>query len=100
MSHPSSKLVISDLLLPTTNARPFETLMDIQMLAFGGMERTEGQWRELLEGEEEEGGGRVGLKVVEFVKPEEGAVVSECLIVCILAGEDEGEGKEGVRERL
>ena len=97
MSHPSSKLVISDLLLPSTNARPFETLMDIQMLAFGGMERTEGQWRELLEGKEGEGGG-VGLKVVEFVKPEEGARVSECLIVCVLAGEGEGEGA-GVRER-
>ena len=93
MSHPSSKLVIADLLLPTTNARPFETLMDIQMLAFGGMERTEGQWRELLEGkegEEGEGEGGVGLKIVEFVKPEEGASVSECLIVCVLAGEGEG----------
>ena len=75
------------------------------MLAFGGMERTEGQWRELLEGkEEEEGGGRVGLKIVEFVKPEEGASVSECLIVCVLAGEGEGEPEgeetEGVSERL
>ena len=75
------------------------------MLAFGGMERTEGRWRELLEGDEGViGGGGVGLKIVEFVKPKEGASINECLIVCVLAGEGERERErereEGVRERL
>lgn len=76
-----SKLVISDLLLPTTNAAPFETLMDLQMIAFGGMERTERQWRDLLEGE--------GLRIGRFVRPEAGAQIPECLIECVVAVAEE-----------
>lgn len=57
--------------------------MDLQMIAFGGMERTERQWRSLLEGE--------GLRIERFVRPEEGVQVPECLIVCVVA-EEEGEG--------
>lgn len=56
--------------------------MDLQMIAFGGMERTEREWRSLLEGE--------GLRIERFVRPEEGAQVPECLIVCVVA-EEEGE---------
>ncbi len=56
------------------------------MMAFGGMERTERQWRELLEGE--------GLRVERLVRPEVGAQVPEGLIVCVVAGEGEG-GLEG-----
>lgn len=79
-----SKLVISDFLLPLTDAAPFETLMDLQMIAFGGMERTERQWRSLLEGE--------GLRIESFVRPEEAAQVPECLIVCVVA-EEEGKAE-------
>ena len=58
------------------------------MIAFGGMERTERQWRGLLESE--------GLRIERIVKPEVGAQIPECLIECVVAaGEgDEGSGRE------
>ena len=58
--------------------------MDLQMIAFGGMERTERQWRQLLEGE--------GLRIERFVRPDEGAQIPECLIECVVAEEEEEEG--------
>ena len=84
---PPLKPIISDILLPPTNAAPFDTLTDLQMIAFGGMERTEKQWRELLEGE--------GLSIERFVQPETGAQRTEFLIECVWAKkEEEGEGPE------
>ena len=59
--------------------------MDLQMIAFGGMERTESQWRELLEGE--------GLRIERLARPEPGAQVPECLIVCVVAEEGEEDGE-------
>lgn len=62
--------------------------MDLQMIAFGGMERTEKQWQELLQGE--------GLKIESFVKPEEGAQIQECLIVCVVAEKEEEKKRENM----
>ena len=65
------------------------------MVAFGGMERTEKQWRKLLEG--------AGLKIERFVKPEPAGrggrgQIPECVIESVVAEDDEGKGKrEGGR---
>ncbi|RAH65229.1 S-adenosyl-L-methionine-dependent methyltransferase, partial [Aspergillus aculeatinus CBS 121060] len=53
---PSSRLVIVDLVLPDGGgASPYAAFLDMSMMAFGGMERTEAQWRRIL--------GRAGLQV-------------------------------------
>ncbi|RAK76912.1 S-adenosyl-L-methionine-dependent methyltransferase [Aspergillus fijiensis CBS 313.89] len=53
---PSSRLVIVDLVLPDGGgASPYAAFLDVSMMAFGGMERTEAQWRGIL--------GRAGLQV-------------------------------------
>ncbi|PYI25859.1 o-methyltransferas-like protein [Aspergillus indologenus CBS 114.80] len=53
---PSSRLVIVDLVLPDAGgASPYAAFLDLSMMAFGGMERTEAQWRGIL--------GRAGLQV-------------------------------------
>ncbi|PYI23199.1 S-adenosyl-L-methionine-dependent methyltransferase [Aspergillus violaceofuscus CBS 115571] len=53
---PSSRLVIVDLVLPDAGgASPYAAFLDMSMMAFGGMERTEAQWRGILE--------RAGLQV-------------------------------------
>ena len=54
------------------------------MIYFGGVERTESQWRELLEGE--------GLRIERLARPELGVQVPECLIVCVVAEEVEEDG--------
>ena len=72
----TSRIIICDLLLPSTKAAALETFMDIQMIAFGGMERTEDQWRELLAGE--------GLAIRRFRYAEIGAQIPECLIEAVL----------------
>lgn len=51
------------------------------MIVSGGMERTEKQWRELLEGE--------GLRIERIVKPEVGAQLPECLIECMMPEKEE-----------
>ena len=43
-----SRLVIADAVLPDKGAAPFQSLRDIIMMALGGCERTESQWRALL----------------------------------------------------
>lgn len=46
-----SKLLISDIVVPDTGASSSETSFDIQMMALlSGVERTESEWRHLLEG--------------------------------------------------
>ncbi|KAL9621153.1 MAG: hypothetical protein Q9160_004404 [Pyrenula sp. 1 TL-2023] len=51
-----SRLVVVDAVLPNTGVGLFAALLDINMIALGGIERTERHWRELLES--------VGMKVV------------------------------------
>ena len=46
--------------------------MDISMIAYGGMERTEYQWRQLLEEE--------GLKIVSIEGPKVGSVTGDSVI--------------------
>lgn len=50
-------------------------MMDISMMAFGGMERTEKQWRVLLEG--------VGLRVVGIEGPREGSLTGDSVIEAV-----------------
>lgn len=46
---PTSRLVIVDLVLPNGGgASPYAAFLDVSMMAFGGMERTEAQWRIIL----------------------------------------------------
>lgn len=59
-------------------ASTFACMMDISMMAFGGMERTEKQWRVLLEG--------VGLRVVGIEGPREGSLTGDSVIEAV-AGE-------------
>lgn len=87
-----SKLVISDIVLPATNATPFEGLRDLQKMALGGMERTETQWRDLLKGE--------GLRIEKMMGQAEKLHPQACLIFCVVANEVEVDmecGREGGR---
>ena len=54
-----SKLYLNEWILPDVGCPLFPAAVDIQMMMnFGGMERTENQWKELLR--------RAGLKPVRF----------------------------------
>ena len=55
-----------DQVLPNTGLAPFSAFMDLTMMTFGGMERTEKQWRILLEG--------VGLSIISIEGPEAGSL--------------------------
>ncbi|KAE9382157.1 S-adenosyl-L-methionine-dependent methyltransferase [Stipitochalara longipes BDJ] len=46
--HPSSRLLISDLVLPDSNPSPSAVLRDMNMLLIGGKERNVAQWDKLL----------------------------------------------------
>ncbi len=65
-----------DQVLPNTGAPAISSLMDLSMMTFGGMERTERQWRELLEG--------VGLSVVSIEEPKTGIPGMDGTIVAML----------------
>jgi len=56
--HPSSRLLISDLVLPDSNPSPSTVLRDMNMLCIGGKERNVAQWEKLL--------GDGGFKIVEI----------------------------------
>ena len=71
-----SRIVIVDQVLPNIGAPAISSLMDLSMMAIGGMERTERQWRELLEG--------VGLTVVSIEQPKAGTPGADGTIVAIL----------------
>jgi hypothetical protein len=53
-----SKILIVEITLPPTNAPVWGSLMDINLMRFGGMTRKETEWRALVES--------VGLKVVKI----------------------------------
>lgn len=54
-----SKILINEWVLPDTGSPLLPALLDIQMLAvLSGMERTQTQWKQLLES--------VGLEIVKF----------------------------------
>ncbi|KAI9658082.1 MAG: hypothetical protein M1821_002742 [Bathelium mastoideum] len=60
-----SRIVVSDIVLPNVGAPTGPVMLDINMMTNGGMERSERQWRKLLEG--------VGLRIVSL----KGAAVGE-----------------------
>ena len=71
-----SQIVIVDQVLPNTGLAPFSAFMDLTMMTFGGMERTEKQWRMLLEG--------VGLTMISIEAPESGSLSLDSTIKAIL----------------
>ena len=46
-----SKLLICDVVVPDSAPPPRKVLRDMNMFLVGGMERSESQWRDLLESE-------------------------------------------------
>ena len=44
-----SRIIIADIVLPNKKAPRDMALQDLNMMSFGGMERTERQWMELIE---------------------------------------------------
>lgn len=59
-----SKLLIHEMVVPEQGASTFHAMLDMTMMAFNaGMERTERQWRELLD--------KAGLEVVKVWLPVE-----------------------------
>ncbi len=60
--------------MPETRPSTLLAYIDISMMAFGGMERTWGQWEELLRG--------VGLRV-ETVREIGAGGSGECVIECV-----------------
>lgn len=55
-----SRLVIAEQILPTRSITSESALVDVLMMTFTGMERTEKQWEELL--------AQAGLKVAQFYR--------------------------------
>ena len=72
-----SKIVIVDQILPDTHVPAFSAMMDLTMMNFGGMERTDRQWRKLLE--------EVGLRVITLRSPEAGSLSLDGTIVAELS---------------
>lgn len=60
-----SRVVIADMALPNMGAPRDMALQDLNMMSFGGMERTEEQWRQLME--------MAGLVVKRIWRDEAGA---------------------------
>ena len=59
---PYSRVVIQDQVVPTTGATFLNVGVDIAMMIFSGMERSEKQWKTLL--------GSAGLEIVRILPPE------------------------------
>ena len=45
----NSSILVQELVLPAVGAAQFDTLLDINMMNLGGMERSEAQWKELID---------------------------------------------------
>ena len=43
-----SRIIIADMVLPEWHVSREQALQDLNMMSFGGMERTEQQWRQLI----------------------------------------------------
>ena len=72
-----SRVIIIDVILPHKKVPKFNAFIDISMMAFGGMERTEIQWRDLLQA--------VGLSIRNIRQPERASHISDSVIEAILA---------------
>lgn len=71
-----SRVVIVDQVLPDINAPPISSLLDISMMTFGGCERTDRQWRNLLKD--------AGLHVLSIEQSKTGVPGSDGLIIALL----------------
>lgn len=70
-----SKLLIQELVVPATSPTYYDTSLDMTMLTvLSAKERTEAEWRSLLE-------GKAGLKVTGIWRP---GRIGECVIECEL----------------
>ena len=78
MTAHNSKLVIVDVVVAGAGATPFTAMMDTSMIVHGGMERTEKQWRILLDG--------AGLEVESIEGPKPGSVTGDSVIVAVKRG--------------
>lgn len=56
-----SRLLIAEMVMPTTNVPVYHALMDINMMRYSGMLRTEEHWRSLLDS--------AGLRVLKVWTP-------------------------------
>ncbi|KAM0162898.1 hypothetical protein ACHAPG_001605 [Botrytis cinerea] len=71
-----SRILIVDSVLPDMGASVYGSLLDINMMALSGIERTEKQWKKLLEGE--------GLKVVNIQWPATSGGSRDCVLEAVL----------------
>lgn len=71
-----SRVVIVDQVLPNISVPSISSLLDISMMTFGGRERTEREWRSLLEG--------AGLSVLSIEQSKTGVPGSDGLIIALL----------------
>jgi hypothetical protein len=72
---PYSRLVIVDLVMPPTASSRFLQYIDITMMAFGGQERTEGMWRNLL--------AQVGLRLDKITYEDPTSASADCVIEAV-----------------
>ena len=76
-----SRLVIADMVLPNVGASLFGSLLDIGMMTLAGAERTENQWRALLESQ--------GLRISNIRHPTREENESASVIEAVLAEQTE-----------
>lgn len=70
---PQTKLLLADLVLPTSNVGMQEAVRDFTMFRIGGLERTEAQWRQLLV--------KSGLEIRKIWRGTEPEACVECTLV-------------------
>ena len=73
----TSRIVIADMVLPNIGASLFDSLLDIGMMTWAGMERTERHWQELLQ--------PLGLEIVSIRHPTREENESASIIEATLA---------------
>ncbi|KAI9036025.1 uncharacterized protein KD926_002504 [Aspergillus affinis] len=73
---PTSRIIIVDMMIPIQDPSQYISFIDISMMAFGGMERTEAQWRRLLE--------LAGLKVTKVEPMDPSSTISDYIIEAVL----------------
>lgn len=71
---PATRLLLADLVLPETNTGMQDAIRDFTLFPIGGMERTESQWRELLERNE--------LEIKKIWRGSEPEACVECAVAC------------------
>lgn len=73
IARPQTKLLLADLVLPTSNVGMQEAVRDFTMFRIGGLERTEDQWRQLL--------AKSGLEIEKVWRGTEPEACVECTLI-------------------